>query len=212
MKSGIPEAVRESLEILQIQLSMRGNDRSGGEMEETIGRVVGVFQKVGADWALVGAHAIGMLTEPRATMDFDFVVDDRKLGEVLDGLHAEFGELETIDIGAAILVKTIAVDLIRSSSHALFGEALRTARIVEEWRIPETECLIALKYLAAIGPWRARAKRTRDVADLIAVYQGNLGRLDRERLVRLGGLAYPGAEREFRALLDRIDRGEAISI
>jgi hypothetical protein len=31
-------------------------------------------------------------------------------------------------------------------------------------------------------------------------------------MTELAGLAYPEAEREFRALLDKIDRGEPISI
>jgi len=48
-------------------------------MEERIARVVAIFQQVGSRWALVGAHAIGTLAQPRATTDFDFVVEGSKL-------------------------------------------------------------------------------------------------------------------------------------
>lgn len=181
-------------------------------MEESIRRVIEIFGKVKADWALVGAHATGMLTEPRATQDVDFVVDQARFPEVLEAVRAEFPGLEILDIGPAVRLQPISIDLIRSGTHSLFGEALRSARKIEEWRVPDVESLIALKYLAAIGIWRDRRKRAVDMADLIALYQDHKIRLDRERLIRLGGTAYPGAEREFAALLDRIDRGDPISI
>src|ERR1041384_4775008 len=85
--------------------------------EADVIRVVEVFEASRARWALVGAHAIGRITEPRATADFDFIVEGAKLVSVLRKLTAEFGELGENDIGAAIQLRTIDVDLIRSSNH-----------------------------------------------------------------------------------------------
>jgi hypothetical protein len=84
---------------------------------------------------------------------------------------------------------------------------------VGDWKLPRTEVLIALKFLAAISPWRDRVRKTRDISDIAALYlAGGVSPLDREETIRLGGLAYPGAERELRDLLDRIDRGDPLSI
>jgi hypothetical protein len=181
--------------------------------EQDISRVVAVFEANRAAWALVGAHAVGILTEPRATADFDFIVETRKLDAIVRDLSGAFGELDAREIGAAVQLTAIDIDLIRSTNHALFQEALREVRTVGDWKLPRTEVLIALKFLAAISPWRDRVRKTRDMSDIAALYlAGGVPPLDREETIRLGGLAYPGAERELRALLDRIDRGDPLSI
>lgn len=181
-------------------------------MEETIRRLVSVFDQSGARWALVGAHAVGMITEPRATADLDFVIEEARLKTVLEALRDELGELDDEDIGPAVRLKALNVDLIRSATHPLFGEALRRTRILEQWSVPVTEALIALKFLAAISPWRAPEKRLHDLGDLVALYRAARDELDPALLRRLAGMAYPGAEREFEALLERIDRGEPLRI
>lgn len=178
--------------------------------ELEIVRVVEVFEANHAAWALVGAHAINLLTEPRATTDFDFVVEASKFVGVLDGLAVAFGDLGENDIGAAIQLKAIDVDLIRSTNHPLFHEALRDVRVIGEWKVPRTEVLIVLKFLSAVSPWRHRAKRIQDIGDITAIH--GAAALDRATMIELSRLVYPGAEAEFGALLDHIDRGEPISI
>jgi hypothetical protein len=190
----------------------RGKARSTMSQVD-ISKVVDAFESNRADWVVVGAHAVGLLTEPRATADFDFIVESSKLKAILRDLTGTFGELDARDIGAAIQLASIDVDLIRSTNHPLFREALRRVRIVGEWKVPRTEVLVALKFLAAISPWRDPAKKTRDVSDIAALYLTVEGdQLDREESIRLGGFAYPGAERELRNLLDKIDRGEPLAI
>ena len=180
--------------------------------ETDIVRVVETFESCGAAWALVGAHAIGLVTEPRATADFDFIVEGSQLAGVLTALTATFGALEENDIGAAVQLRALDVDLIRSTNHPLFQRALNELRVIGEWRVPRTEVLIALKFLAAVSPWRDRNKRRMDVADLGAMYEVAGAALDRDLMIELGGLAYPGAEREFEALLGKLDRGDPIAI
>lgn len=180
--------------------------------ESDIARVIAVFESCRARWALVGAHAIGLLTEARATADFDFIIEGKKLGEVIRGLAKEFGELDEIDIGAAIQLKAIDVDLIRSNNHPLFQAALEQPRTVDAWNVPRTEVLIVLKFLAAVSPWRDQNKRRLDVSDLGRIYQAAGGELDRAQMIELSKLVYPGAEREFSELLDKIDRGEPLTI
>lgn len=180
--------------------------------EADIVRVVQVFEATGAAWALVGAHAIGLLTEPRATADFDFIIEAAKLDRVLRGLTTEFGPLDDNDIGAAIQLKAIDVDLIKSSNHPLFQLALDRAQSVGDWRVPRAEVLIVLKFLSAVSPWTDRRKRMQDVTDISFVREVAGADLDRGMMIELSRLVYPGADAEFRELLDKLDRGDPISI
>jgi hypothetical protein len=180
--------------------------------EAEIVRVIEVFRARRVRWALVGAHAIGLVTEPRATADFDFIVDGAKLEAVVGDLTEAFGELDARDIGAAIQLKAIDVDLIRSTNHPLFEAALKRQRTIGEWRVPRTEVLIALKFLAAVSPVRNRDRRRQDATDIAFVYHATRDQLDRALMVELSKLVYPGAEAEFRELLGKLDRDEPISI
>jgi hypothetical protein len=212
----MPEGVRASLRILEIHRGLfagglrRGWGVSMGEAD--VVRVVQAFEASGAKWVLVGAHAIGLLTEPRATIDFDFIVEGRKLKSILGRLESEFGDLDAQDIGAAVRLQAIDVDLIRSDNHPLFREALDRAHDVGDWKIPPPEVIIALKFLSAVSPWRNRDKRAQDIVDLRTVYHAaGPEDLDREVMRTLGSLVYPGAERELEELLDKIDRGDPVS-
>jgi hypothetical protein len=180
--------------------------------EADVAGVIEVFEAKQAGWALVGAHAIGPITEPRATADFDFIIEGAKLRGVVRELTNKFGELGENDIGAAIQPKEIDVDLIRSTNHPLFQEALTQLRTIGAWKVPRTEVLVVLKFLAAVSPWRNPDKRGQDVTDLRRVYRTAGDELDRAMMIELAKLVYPGAEREFRELLDKIDRGDPISI
>lgn len=212
---GIPAAIRRSMQILATHRALFGTrGRARATMSELdISRVVAVFRSNRTAWALVGAHAIGLLTEPRATADFDFIVESYKLDAILRDLTDIFGDLEVRDIGAAVQLTAIDIDLIRSTNHPLFVEALRQVQVIGEWRVPRPEVLIALKFLASLSLQRDPEKRAQDTLDLRRVYRAaGAQALDREEIIRLGGLAYPGAERELRTLLDKIDRGEPLAI
>ena len=182
-------------------------------MEDWISRVVAVFQQVGSRWALVGAHAIGILTEPRATAGFDFVVEGSKLSRILKALELEFGDLDAVDLGPAIRLGALDVDLIRSTNHSLFGEALAQVRPVGDWKIPVPEVLVVLKFLAAVSPWRERTKKMQDIVDLTTLVTV-VGRdeLEGALLNRLAAQIYPGGEKELEELLERIERGDPITI
>ncbi len=207
------------MQILRLQRSLtrrsdpqRATDPSR-TMEDIIRRVVAVFEEVDVRWALIGAHAVGILTEPRATSDVDFVVEESKLRRLLAALEREFGELDARDLGPALRLKAIDVDLVRSTTHPLFREALDQIRIVGDWNIPVPEMLMVLKFLAAVSPWRGIAKRTYDIGDLRTLFHA-VGKddLDADLMQRLAAQVYPGAEAEFEQLLGKIERGEPIAI
>lgn len=203
----LPNAVRSSLQILRTRYLMTGMSASLGDSREAlILKLLAAFSEVGASWTLVGAHAVGMLTE-RAAADFDFVVEERKLRALLQRRGYRRRRATT-----DVRLRTIDVDLIRSGAHPLFRQSLTETQTIDRWRIPRSELLIALKFLSSVSPWRGRDRRARDTADLISLYNEASGALDRERILSFAAQVYPGAEREFGDILDRIDNGEPISI
>src|SRR5690606_15735582 len=136
--------------------------------------------------------------------DFDFVVEERKLRAVVTELEKVFGELDREDVGAAIRLRAIDVDLIRSTDHPLFKAAIEHTRAVGDWVVPVTEVILVLKFLAAVNPWRGSDRRAQDFVDLRSVYRA-VGRdaLDVALMNELAALVYPTAEKEFGELLGR---------
>jgi hypothetical protein len=218
----LPEPIVRSLRILQRQRAFAqrviGGDPPGmahhpeGDMEENLRRTVAAIEGAGSGWALVGAQAINLFIPPRATEDFDLVVSGGRFAHVLKELRREFGDPPEVDLGAAVRFPTLGIDLIRSTTHALFGVALERAVPRQDARVPPVEVLIALKFLSTVSPWRREEDRKQDALDLIRLYRAQAADLDRAEMVRLGGLAYPGAEREFTALIDKLDRGDEVAI
>src|SRR3989442_10677791 len=206
----LPPRIVRSLEILDFQNALAGRGR--GNLEETFRRFIAVLERVGTRWALVGAHAVNFFARPRATIDMDFVVDARKLRVLLDAVRAEFGEIETVDLGGALRIANLSVDLIRSDNHTLFRLGLDLAEEREGVRLRPPEPLVVRKFLAAVSPWRNVADRKQDEADLLRLVQARGEDLDCAAALGYAERAYPGAERELAALLERIDRGENISL
>ena len=200
----------QAFAILRFQNALAG--REGPHLEETYRRVIDVFTRVGARWSMVGAHAVNFFVEPRATVDIDFVVEAREMKPLLRALEEEFGALETTELGAALRVTNLSIDLIRGDNHPLFHAALDEAEEHEGVRVPPVELLLVLKFLAATSPWRDVADRKQDVADLIRLYRAAGADFDRKVAMRHASRVYPRAEEELAAILDRIDRGEDVSV
>ncbi|MBN4050412.1 hypothetical protein JYT28_01550, partial [Desulfobulbus sp. AH-315-M07] len=204
------QGMAQSFEILRFQQRMA--KRTGHDMEDVYRRVIAVLDDVGAAWTVVGAHALNSYVRPRATDDIDIVVEASKLPEVLKALEQKMGKLQIDDIGAAIRVLDLSVDLIRSDNHVLFRAALEKAVQIGEVRVPPPELLLALKFLASTSPWRKAADRGQDTVDLVRLYQTLGSTLDREGAFRYAASIYPGAERELEQMLRRIDRGEKLQV
>ncbi|MBI4702667.1 MAG: hypothetical protein HY744_16215 [Deltaproteobacteria bacterium] len=219
----LPEPIARALRILRrqrwIAREALGHDPPGckhhpeeASMEENLRRVLAAIERAGASWALVGAEAVNLYVGPRATEDFDLVVAAGGFEAALREIRLEFNGPPEVDIGAAVRLPTLAIDLIRSSCHELFRIAIDRARPAGPMRVPPPEVVMALKFLSSISPWRHEDDRKQDALDLIRVYRAVGREGDRAELLRLGGLAYPGAERELGELLGKIDRGEPITI
>lgn len=219
----LPLPIQKALRILERQRSLArralGTDPPGcvhhpeeGMMEDNFRRTVEAIERSGAEWALVGAEAVNLYVEPRATEDFDLVISGHKFNAALSEVRKEFGTLQEVDIGPAVRLPGLGIDLIRSTSHALFQIALERSRPQQDARVPPAEVLIALKFMSAVSSWRKAGDRKQDAADMIKLYEAGGSSLDRNEMIRLAALVYPGAEREFTTMIDKLDRGEAVSI
>jgi hypothetical protein len=204
------DGIAQTFEILRFQNSLMA--RTGPDLADIYGRVVSLFERLGVQWTLIGAHAVNAYVRPRATVDIDFVVEARAFGRVLEELAKEFGALQTTDIGAALRVVNLSIDLIRSDNHPLFRAALDRGEPRGGARVPPPEIIVALKFLAAVSPWRRPGERKQDAADLINVYQSAGAAFDRQAAIEYGKTVYPGAERDLADMLDRIDRGQDIRL
>ncbi len=209
----VPSPVQQALAILRTTLGDTGSWGRGQTVEDRLAKIIAAFEAAGARWCLIGAHAVNLYTEPRATADFDFVFDDRKERKVLAALVDAFGALESVDVDAAVRLPGLNVDLVRASTNELFRAALTHATERDGWRVPPIEVLLALKYLSATSGFRARARKAQDATDLMRLYESvDEGALDRALLRELTSKIYPGAADDFDALLDKIERGEPITI
>ena len=74
-----------------------------------------------------------------------------------------------------------------------------------------TNAPAGIVYNPATGNW-SLAVGDIVVGDIATIYTKVGSTFDRERAIELARSVYPGAEREFRALLDKIDRDEPIAI
>ncbi|GIW72036.1 MAG: hypothetical protein KatS3mg102_1578 [Planctomycetota bacterium] len=149
---------------------------------------------------------------PRAAEDFDVFVQARRLQAAIEGLRREFGPLTARAMGPAVRLEEIALDRIRSDTHPLFRQGIERALERHGVRVPPAELRAALNYLAAIGPWREPADRKQDAADLMRLCAAGGLRFDRAAATGYAAAAFPGAEREFAALLQRLDRGEPVRL
>ncbi len=65
-------------------------------MEDVLRRVLGVLQREGVAYTIVGATAVNVYCRPRATADVDIVVEGSSLSALLRALEGEFGALECV--------------------------------------------------------------------------------------------------------------------
>lgn len=192
---------------------LKDRKREQVEVEEAIARIIGELDSLGVAWCLIGAHAVGEYVEPRATLDVDLLVDDRRMAAILERLRDAVGELDEDDIGPAVRLRAVAVDLVRASSNDVFRAVLVDARTKGAWRLPTTEGLLVLKFMAATSPFRGVTRRRQDMVDLLALYEAvDPEALDRERMAELAAKVFPGAENELTELLRRVDAGEPITV
>ncbi len=169
------------------------------------------------DWVLVGAEAMNLyLKRPRATVDVDIVVrkkDFRKIEKVLREICVDLTETQVHWSGLISRPPMLLeLDVIKSTSHVLFEATLDLKTIVDGVKAAPVECVLALKYLSSVSPWRPKGKKHIDIGDFIITFKDNAEQLNRDRLIHLASRAHANAGKEFLVFLDAVENDKPITL
>ncbi len=183
-------------------------------------QVLDLFDRLdreGVEWVLVGAQAINLyLRRPRATADVDIVVRKKHLRKAKKVLREVCGAVEESEVHFKAELSSdperLGVDLIKSTSHPLFEEALDRKVPIEGIPAPCLEALLALKYLAAVSPWRSTPDKYQDVSDFARAFFDNRPKVDRALLIALASKAHKDARPEVEKFLHAIENKLPITI
>jgi hypothetical protein len=217
-RASLPKNIETSLIVLERSWAIsNGGDMTGGRFP---GLVLDIFSRLdaaGVEWVLVGAQAVNLyLVRPRATVDVDIVVRKKDLRKAKKALEEACGDVTDSEVHFRGLLwpapSRLEVDVIKSTSHPLFDEALDRKVPVEGVPAPCIEALLALKYLSAVSPWRSKPDKLQDISDFIRAFFDNRPRIDRSLLSDLASRAYKNAGAEFEKFLEDVEDDRPITI
>ncbi len=172
-----------------------------------------------AGHALIGGLAAGCYGRDRATVDVDLLVSRRAMKRIVAALGRRgYGVEVTEDMIRAYPPGTsiAAADLLAREAHPVLRAASGSTRRAKILGLPvnvvRRGAFVALKYHAAISPTRAPQDRYLDVADIASVVARGFGPEDERLASAIVAGSYPGARKEFRALVGDLRRGRPIKI
>jgi Nucleotidyl transferase AbiEii toxin, Type IV TA system len=193
------------------------------EQADRIRRAVSALNDLGAEFALIGGHAVSYHIRPRVTVDVDFLVGIRDLDRVAaalekQGFRAEKrGEiLRAWEKGADTQSSEPVLDIVPAYLNQTSHEALRGAVTASyegtSVRIVSRSGLAALKFLAATSAHRAQEDRLQDAADLARLMKGAWTEQETAEARRLVALTRAGADAELQRFIDDVRAGRPLTI
>jgi nucleotidyltransferase AbiEii toxin of type IV toxin-antitoxin system len=217
-RASLPRNIETSLKILDLCWSLKnGGSVRGEKFPRQVHDLFDRLDREGVEWVLIGAQAINLyLLRPRATVDVDIVVRKKHLRKAIKVLQAACGAVEESEVHFKAELspapERLGVDLIKSTSHALFEEALDRKVQIEGIPAASLEALLALKFLSIVSPWRSIPDKFQDSSDLTRAFLENRPRVDRALFIELASLASKNARAVAVKLLDAIENGKPITI
>ena len=217
-RASLPRNIETSLKLLDLGWALKNGGSVRGEKFPQ--QVLDLFDRLdreGVEWVLVGAQAINLyLRRPRATVDVDIVVRKKHLRKAKKVLQEACGAVEESEVHFKAELspdpERLGVDMIKSTSHALFEEALDRRVQIEGVPAPCLEALLALKYLSIVSPWRSMPDKHQDISDLARAFLDNRPRIDRALFIELASRAYKNARPEAEKFIDAVENGKPITI
>lgn len=214
----LPRNLEIALQLLERGYSLcHGGKVPAGKLSEKVGDFLNRLEEERVDWVLAGAEAINFYSKrPRATVDIDIIVRAKhvpRVRKLLREICVDVKDSEVHFRGTLVPPPVeLTIDVIKSQSHPLFDEALDRQVRIEGIRAPQLEALLALKFLSAVSPRRAREDKLQDVADFVRAFKDNRPSIDRSLLVSLGSRAHADAAEEFTRFLDAVENDKPITI
>ena len=180
-------------------------------------QVIEVLRAAGIKkWVLMGLYGyVGYLAAPRATQDVDILVASDESEAAIQAITRRWPKLivdrESVVIRfrdpgeVAIDGETKQViDLMLPSDECYTAILNKYHRIdpTSGHRIPLLEAAMASKYSALVSPYRQWSKKSYDAGDLRSIIMPNPDRIDRDLVVEIADLIFPGAGAELLEFID----------
>jgi hypothetical protein len=180
-----------------------------------------LFTDNGIEYVLIGGHILGYFSgTPRATVDVDVIVSAAHAARAVKAIQKRFPLLDASDLSENVRFSSRQpaapfdperIDVVRAS-NSLFKTILQkyTTAVRSKGqvvRLPTPEAAVALKFAAAISPYRADDTRPQDRADLVAILRRQSD-LRQDVLAELGDLIYPGGGKELVRFVEAVKSGK----
>ncbi len=182
--------------------------------------VIQILNRAKIRFVLVGAYGLaGWLKEPRATQDVDVVVAARQVNKAVKALLEAFTHLEPVDLPVVVRLRdresqNVAVDIMKPLQQP-YREVFHYTRTVttggQEYRVPQLEMALVMKFSAMTSLYRADADKFQDAHDFILMVQKN-PEFDRAKLAGLANLIYPEGGRDVVEMVRKVLAGEKLAL
>lgn len=172
-------------------------------------------------FGLVGAHArMGWMRKPRATQDVDVVVAGRQVKKAVRFLCEAYSHLEPIELPGVVSLRNREtrgelVDIVKPLLSP-YREVFRHTHTIQAegltFRMPSLEMVLAMRFVALTSTTRDLADKYLDAHDFIRMVRENVDELDEGKLEKLGCLLYDEGGKDLRAMVDKVRRGEKLTL
>jgi hypothetical protein len=184
------------------------------------GDVIGVLDRAGVRFVLVGAYGLaGWTDEPRATLVVDVLAAARQHKKAVAALLAAYPHLaaEAHEVVTRLRdpdTGRVFIDVMKPN-QPLFKAALTHTHVAHAGRrsylVPSLEMALAMKFAPMVSLNRADEKKYQDAADFIRIVKHNPG-VDTDKLAEFGELVYAGGGQEIIEMLRRVRAGERLDL
>jgi hypothetical protein len=180
-----------------------------------------ILAQHGIEYVLIGGHVLGYFSGiPRATVDVDVIVAAHHASRAVQAIQKKFPHFESADLAENVRFSSRQgtsgfdserIDVVRATQP--FFQTILKSHTTEVrskgqvLRLPTPEGAVALKFAAAISPYRADESRPQDRVDLVAIVRKQ-PELRQDVLAELGELIYPGGGKELVRFVEAVRSGK----
>ena len=180
-------------------------------------QVIEVLRAAGIKkWVLMGLYGyVGYLAAPRATQDVDILIASDESEAAVQAITRRWPKL-IVDREAVVIrfrdPGEVAIDGetkhvidLMLPSNECYTAILDKYHCIDPssgYPIPLLEAAMASKYSALVSPYRSWSKKSYDAGDLRSIILPNPDRIDRDLIVEIAELIFPGAGAELLEFID----------
>jgi hypothetical protein len=188
-----------------------------------LGVLLDVLAEVGAEHCLVGGIAVGYHSRPRATVDVDMLIPQRKSKPIAEALERRGyvvakhqGMMRVYPPGGVPGRDESIADLVEREANPTLREAALASEdavvLGHSVRVVQRGALVALKFQAAVSPTRFIDDRYIDVGDMGRIMRAKFDSGDEAIALRVAETMYPGARDDLGRMMDDLRSNRPVKI